>query len=100
MHVQIQQLQYTNPNFIQDDPTVFLNVTVMAKVLEMTKLDLDDDMIIAIENGSHVDLFEFYKIAENQGPIEHNSIGVWSDTDGLQLTNTTKWYRRGNLKVF
>ena len=71
----------------------------MAKVLEMTKLDLDDDMIIAIENGSHVDLFEFYKIAENQGPIEHNSIGVWSDKDGIQLTNTTKWYRRGNLKV-
>ena len=72
----------------------------MAKVLEMAKLDLDDDMIIAIENGSHVDLFEFYKIAENQGPIEYNSIGVWSDKDGLQMTNTTKWYRRGNLKVF
>ena len=72
----------------------------MAKVLEMTKLDLDDDMIIAIENGSHVDLFEFYKIAENQGPIEYNIIGAWSDKDGLSLTNTTKWYRRGNLKVF
>ena len=77
-----------------------MNITAMSKVLEMAKLDLDDNVIIGIENGSLVDLFEFYKIAENQGPIEHNSIGVWSDNDGLQLTNTTKWYRRGNLKVF
>ena len=90
----------SNPNFIQDDLTVSLNVTVMAKILEMAKLDLDDDIIIAIEYGSRVDLFEFYKIAEHQGPIEYNSIGAWSDKDGLSLTNTTKWYRRGNLKVF
>ena len=71
----------------------------MSKVLERAKLDLDDDVIIGIENGSHVDLFEFYKIAENKGPIEYNSIGAWSDKDGFQLTSTTKWYRRGNLKV-
>ena len=71
----------------------------MSKVLEMAKLDLDDNVIIGIEKGSLVDLFEFYKIAENQGPIEYNSLGVWSDKDGLSLTNT-KWYRRGNLKVF
>ena len=72
----------------------------MSKVLETAKLDLDDNVIIGIQNGSHVDLFEFYKIAENQGPIQYNNIGVWSDKDGLSLTSTTKWYRRGNLKVF
>ena len=75
-------------------------MTVIAKVLEIAKLDLDDDIILAITNGSHIDLFEFYKIAENQGPIQYNNIGVWSDKDGLGLTSTTKWYRRGNLKVF
>ena len=74
-------------------------MTVIAKVLEIVKLDLDDDVILAIENGSHVDLFEIYKIAEKQGPIQYNNIGVWSDKDGLGMTSTTKWYRRGNLKV-
>ena len=71
----------------------------MSKVLEMAKLDLDDNVIIGIENGSLVDLFEFYKIAENQGPIEYNNVGAWSDKDGLSLTTTPKWYRRRNLKV-
>ena len=71
----------------------------MSKVLEMAKLDLDDNVIIGIENGSLVDLFEFYKIAENQGPIEYNNVGAWSDKDGLSLTTTPKWYRRRNLRV-
>ena len=56
----------------------------MSKVLETAKLDLDDNVIIGIENGSHVDLFEFYKIAENQGPIEYNNVGAWSNGDGLR----------------
>ena len=71
----------------------------MTKVLEMAELDLDDDVILAIENGTHVNLFEIYKISERQGPIVYNTIGVWSNIDGLQLTTTSKWYRRGNLKV-
>ena len=71
----------------------------MSKVLETAKLDLDDNVIIGIENGSHVDLFEFYKIAENQGPIEYNNVGAWSNEDGLSTTTTPKWYRRRNLKV-
>ena len=71
----------------------------MTTMLEMAELDLDDDVILAIENGTHVNLFEIYKISERQGPIVYNIIGVWSNTDGLQLTTTTKWYRRGNLKV-
>ena len=32
-------------------------------------------------------------------PIESNKIGMWSVNDGLQITDTPKWYRRGNLKV-
>ena len=71
----------------------------MTTVLEMAELDLDDDVILAIENGTHVNLFEIYKISERQGPIVYNTIGVWSNIDGLQLTTTSKWYRRGNLKV-
>ena len=65
----------------------------------MAELDLDDDVIVAFQNGSHTDLFEIYKIAERQGPIESNKIGMWSESDGLQITDTPKWYRRGNLKV-
>ena len=72
---------------------------LMATVLEMAELDLDDDVILAIENGTHVNLFEIYKISERQGPIVYNTIGFWSNIDGLQLTITSKWYRRGNLKV-
>ena len=71
----------------------------MTTVLEMAELDLDDDVILAIQNGTHVNLFEIYKISERQGPIVYNIIGVWSNIDGLQLTITSKWYRRGNLKV-
>ena len=71
----------------------------MATVLEMAELDLDDDVILAIENGTHAELFEIYKINERQGPIEYNTIGAWSEIYGLELTNTSKWYRRGNLKV-
>ena len=71
----------------------------MTTELEMAELDLDDDVILAIENGIHVDLFEIYKISERQGPIVYNIIGVWSNIDGLQLTSTSKWYRRGNLRV-
>ena len=71
----------------------------MTTVLEMAELDLDDDVILAIENETHVNLFEIYKISERQGPIVYNTIGVWSNIDGLQLTITSKWYRRGNLKV-
>ena len=71
----------------------------MTTELEMAELDLDDDVILAIENGTHVDLFEIYKISERQGPIVYNTIGVWSNIDGLQLTSTSKWYRRGNLRV-
>ena len=67
--------------------------------LEMAELDLDDDVILAIVNGSRVDLFEIYKIKEREGPIEYNSIGIWSDKDGLQLISAPKWYRRGDLKV-
>ena len=72
---------------------------IMATVLEMAELDLDDDVILAIENGTHADLFEIYKINERRGPIEYNTIGAWSKIYGLELTNTSKWYRRGNLKV-
>ena len=71
----------------------------MATVLKMAELDLDDDVIVAFGNGSHTDLFEIYKIAERQGPIEFNNIGSWSYSDGLQITDTPKWYRRRNLKV-
>ena len=71
----------------------------MTTVLEMAELDLDDDVILAIENGTHADLFEIYKINERRGPIEYNTIGAWSKIYGLELTNTSKWYRRGNLKV-
>ena len=71
----------------------------MAKVLEMAKLDMDDDVILAFQNQSHVDLFEIYKVVEIQELIEYNKIGIWSDRKGLQLINVPKWYRRGDLKV-
>ena len=71
----------------------------LATILEMAEFDLDDDIILAIENGTYIELFEFYKISERKGPIEYNNIGTWSKKDGLRLTSAPKWYRRGNLKV-
>ena len=71
----------------------------LATLLEMAELDLDDDIILAAENVTYIDLFEFYKISEREGSIEYNDIGTWSKKDGLKLTSATKWYRRGNLKV-
>ena len=71
----------------------------VAMTLEIAELDLDDDIFIGINNGSHVDLFEVYKIAERKGPIEYNDIGSWSDKDGLAMTTAPKYYRRGDLKV-
>ena len=72
---------------------------MMATVLEMARLDLNDDVILAFQNQSHVDLFEIYKVVEIQELIEYNKIGIWSDRKGLQLINIPKWYRRGDLKV-
>ena len=71
----------------------------VANTLEMAELDLDDDIIVGINNGSHVDLFEIYKIAERKGPIEYNNVGSWSDTDGFLMTTAPKYYRRGDLMV-
>ena len=71
----------------------------VANTLEMAELDLDDDVIVGINNGSHVDLFEIYKIAERKGPIEYNNVGSWSDTDGFVMSTAPKYYRRGDLKV-
>ena len=71
----------------------------VANTLEMAELDLDDDIIVGINNGSHVDLFEIYKIAERTGPIEYNNVGSWSDTDGFVMTTAPKYYRRGDLMV-
>ena len=71
----------------------------VASTLEIAELDLDDDVFIAINNGSHVDLFEVYKIAERKGPVEYNDIGSWSVKDGLAMTPAPKYYRRGDLKV-
>ena len=71
----------------------------VANTLEMAELDLDDDVMVGINNGSHVDLFEIYKIAERKGPIEYNNVGSWSDTDGFVMSTAPKYYRRGDLKV-
>ena len=71
----------------------------VANTLTLAELDLDDDIILGIQNGSYVDLFEIYKIAERNGPIEYNDIGTWSEIDGLSMTSSLKWYRRGDLKV-
>ena len=71
----------------------------VANTLEMAELDLDDDVIVGIINGSHVDLFEIYKIAERKGPIEYNNVGSWSDTDGFVMSTAPKYYRRGDLMV-
>ena len=71
----------------------------VANTLEMAELDLDDDIIVGINNGSHVDLFEIYKIAERKGPIEYNNVGSWSDTDGFVMSTAPKYYRRADLKV-
>ena len=71
----------------------------VANKLEMAELDLDDDVIVGINNGSHVDLFEIYKIAERKGPIEYNNVGRWSDTEGFVMSTAPKYYRRGDLKV-
>ena len=71
----------------------------VANALEMVELDLDDDVIVGIDNGSHVDLFDIYKIAERKGPIEYNNVGSWSDTDGFVMSTAPKYYRRANLKV-
>ena len=72
---------------------------VVANTLEMAELDLDDDIIVGINNGSHVDLFEIYKIAERKGPIEYNNVGSWSDKDGFVMSTVPKYYRRADLKV-
>ena len=71
----------------------------VANTLEMAELDLDDDIIVGINNGSHVDLFEIYKIAERKGPVEYNNVGSQSDTDGFVMTTAPKYYRRGDLMV-
>ena len=54
-----------NISFQEDQTIMDLAIT-----LEMAELDLDDDIIVGINNGSHVDLFEIYKIAERKGKNE------------------------------
>lgn len=68
-----------------------------AQDLAKAKLDLDDNIIMAIHNTDMVELYEFYKISI-ETPIQYNDIGTWSPKDGLKLTSMPKWYRRKNLK--
>ena len=70
----------------------------LAKKLDESKMDLDDDVIMAVEDEDKLKLYEFYKISETKN-IEYNSIGHWSARDGLKITTIPKWYRRKNLKV-
>ena len=67
-------------------------------MMQMGKLDLDDEVILALHNGNEVEIWEVYKISPEYN-LEYNKLGMWSEKNGLDLTTVQKWYRRGDLKV-
>ena len=66
--------------------------------LEITALDLDDEIFLASAQKWKTHLVEVYKIGLFS-PIEINDVGIWSEIDDIKFTTQPKWYRRGNLKV-
>ena len=60
-------------------------------------MDFDDDVVIGINGGSFIHLWELYRIGP-ESPIQFIQIGQWSPNKELQLTTKTKWDRRRNLK--
>ena len=74
-----------------------LSIEDVTALLEEAKLDLDDEIYIAIEDQGKVDIWEIYKI-NNETTIESIYLGHWSESKGLALTQVHKWYRRRNLK--
>ena len=67
-------------------------------VLAKGNLDLDDDVMVALQNENTVELWEVYKISAEYN-VESHQVGAWSKDEGLKMTPDPKWYRRGNLKV-
>ena len=74
-----------------------LSIEDVSALLEKAKLDLDDEIYVAIEDQDMVNIWEIYKI-NNETMIESISLGHWSESKGLDLTQVHKWYRRRDLK--
>ena len=68
-------------------------------LLQDAKLDLDDEIHIAITDEDHqmAEIWEIYKI-NNETMIESIYLGSWTMEKGFKLTKVHKWYRRRNLK--
>lgn len=79
---------------------LFSNDPSMDLVLEKlspAKLDLDDEVIVALENSTDYHLHEVYKISSNRS-IQTNIFGHWTPLKKLEVTQVPKWYRRRNLQ--
>ena len=75
-----------------------LAIEDVTRLLEKARLDLDDEIYLAIEDQNMmVDIWEIYKI-HNEAMIESINLGHWGEGQGLDLTQVHKWYRRRNLK--
>lgn len=59
-------------------------------------LDFDDDVYLYLFDKDQAKIWEIYKIDPKQEPIIRE-IGQWKSQVGLDIYNTDKWLRRGNL---
>ena len=67
-------------------------------ILDKGKLDLNDEIMLALHNEDTVEVWEVYKIS-SEYKVTYNKVGTWSTSKGLMMTTAPKWYRRGDLMV-
>ena len=69
-------------------------------LLDILNMDVDDDIFVVKfdEKTLEADIWEIYKLSFAQ-PLIKKYIGLWSETDGLNMTTLEKYQRRGDLMV-
>ena len=69
-------------------------------LLDVLSMDVDDDIFVVKfdETLLEADIWEIYKLSFAQ-PLIKKYIGLWSETDGLNMTTLKKYQRRVDLMV-
>ena len=93
---------WTNKEFWILDISRSSSIDEVVKVLDnnILNLDIDDDLyLISFDNEIQlITIWEYYRIHITRPAImEH--IGMWNEFEGLNIVQSEKWKRRGNLKV-
>ncbi len=90
-----------NTDFWLIDISLWKSVKNASSILKGLKLDLDDDVYFYMFNKTKtsMEIWEVYKIHENQSELSVLPYNEWSAEIGFYRRPEDKWVRRRDLKV-